>query len=50
MSDILQAKFNIGMLVNYTKETGCILPGGKAEIIVMKYDTDVKIYIYHIQS
>ena len=50
MSDIPQPKFNIGMLANYTKETGCILPGGKAEIIVMKYDTDVKIWIYHIQN
>ncbi len=50
MNDIPQPKFNIGMLVNYTKETGCILPGGKAEIIVMKYDTDVKICIYHIQN
>ncbi|WP_017314053.1 hypothetical protein [Mastigocladopsis repens] len=50
MNDIPQPKFNIGMLVNYTKETGCILPGGKAEIILMKYDTDVKMWIYHIQN
>lgn len=51
MKNIPEARFNIGMTVKYKEETGCLLPGKKAEIFHRKYQSSpFSLWLYHLHN